>query len=83
VTAPRLPESSFSPWLRPREAAAYARCSTRVIYQAIRSDRLRAARFGAGRSVVIRRDWVDEYLERLSRIDPIVSRQDGSRPHDV
>jgi excisionase family DNA binding protein len=45
------------------EAAAYARMSRRLLYDAVRRGRLRAARIGTGRSLVFRRDWVDEYLE--------------------
>jgi excisionase family DNA binding protein len=45
------------------EAAEYANVSKRTIYTAIRRDRLRAARIGAGRNVVISDAAIDRWLE--------------------
>ncbi len=53
-----------SPWWRIREAAQYARCGPKVIYNAVRAGRLRAVRLGGRRELRIRRDWVDAWLER-------------------
>lgn len=50
-------------WLTVREAATYTRCGVKTLYRAIRSDQLRAARVGGRRKVIIRREWLDAYLE--------------------
>ena len=64
-------------WLRIKEAAHYARCSAKVLYAAVASGELRAARIGRGRSIVTSELWVDEFLARLAEAPP-VDRQSRS-----
>jgi hypothetical protein len=54
-------------WMRVDEVRRYASgngplISRKLIYAAIRSGRLRAARIGAGRNLVTCAEWVDDYL---------------------
>jgi excisionase family DNA binding protein len=56
---PQLPTD----WLNIREAATYTRCGVKTLYRAIRGGQLRAARVGGRRKVVVRREWLDAYLE--------------------
>lgn len=52
-----------SPWLDAGQGASYARVSRKLLYRAIRSGRLRAARVGGRRQVRLRREWLDEFIE--------------------
>lgn len=53
-----------SPWMLPKEAAAYARCSLKSIYRAVERGRLRHARVGdAGRALRFRAEHLDAWLE--------------------
>ena len=54
------------------EAAAYARMSRRLLYDAVRRGRLRAARIGAGRNLVFRRDWINEYFEAAAETRDVI-----------
>lgn len=58
-------------WMKPKEAAAYACVSPKVLYRAIAAGDLKAARVGRGRNLVVSESWVDEYLTRCAR-DPRV-----------
>jgi hypothetical protein len=50
-------------WMKIDQACAYAGGISRaVLYGAIRSGRLRCARIGAGRNVLLADTWIDEYL---------------------
>jgi excisionase family DNA binding protein len=53
-----------SPWMDAQRGASYAGVSRKLIYRAIRSGRLKAARIGGRREVGLRREWIDEYFER-------------------
>ena len=64
IVTPYRGRAIDSPWWRIREAAQYARCGPKVIYNAVRAGRLRAVRLGGRRELRIRRDWVDAWLER-------------------
>ena len=57
-------ESARTPWLRVKEAADRARCSTKLIYREVAAKRLRAARVGGRRELRFRPEWVDEWLEQ-------------------
>jgi excisionase family DNA binding protein len=60
-------------WLTKQEAATYARVSVSTIERAIRAGELRAG--GTPGRVLIRREWIDEWLEhRVRRAD---ERSDG------
>ncbi len=50
-------------WLTVREAAAYSKCATKTLYRAIRQGGLKAARVGGRRKIVLKREWIDAYLE--------------------
>jgi excisionase family DNA binding protein len=56
----------MSPWLNVREAAARARCGTKVIYREVKAGRLRAARIGSRRDLRILAEWVDDWLVATS-----------------
>jgi len=55
-----------SDWFTIREAASYTRCGVKTLYRAIRGGELRAARVGGRRKVVVRKEWLDAYLEACS-----------------
>jgi excisionase family DNA binding protein len=59
-----------SPWLTVRDAAAYARCGTRLLYREVRAGRLRAARVGGRRDLRILTEWLDAWLIVSSEGDP-------------
>jgi excisionase family DNA binding protein len=50
-------------WLTVKEAAAYSKCATKTLYRAIQQGGLKAARVGGRRKIVLRREWIDAYLE--------------------
>lgn len=62
-----VPGASVRPdtntWMKARQAADRAACSTKTIYSEVRTDRLRAARIGAGRNLRFCKKWLDEWLE--------------------
>jgi excisionase family DNA binding protein len=61
-----------SPWRTTRDAAARARCSTKVIYRAVSAGTLRAARVGFGPALRFRDEWIDEWLEQAHSPHPLV-----------
>lgn len=67
-------------WLTAAEAAALARVSRKTIYSAIRLKALRAARFGAGRSVRTTEQWVHEYLAAAASGGPSARVDEQSKP---
>ena len=56
-----------SPWLRAAEASKYLRCGVRGIYRAVAKGELRAARLNGRRDLVMKRAWLDEFLERRAQ----------------
>ena len=44
--------------------------SLKTLYAAIRTGRLKAARIGAGRNVLVCEAFIDEWLNRSSRLEP-------------
>ncbi len=46
------------------QAAAYIQAGPKIIYRAIAARQLKAARIGARRDIRVRREWLDEYVER-------------------
>ena len=56
-----------SPWLTVAEAAKYARCGRKSIYNGVTSGKLQAARLGGRRELRFLREWVDSWLLETSR----------------
>lgn len=52
-----------SPWLDVGHGAMYARVSKKLLYRAVSSGRLKAARVGGRRQVRLRREWLDAFIE--------------------
>jgi excisionase family DNA binding protein len=57
-------KTDASPWLDAGRSADYAGVSRKLIYRAIRAGQLKAARIGGRREVRVRREWIDDFLER-------------------
>ena len=56
-----------SPWLTVKEAADYASLSADTIYTACERGELRHARVSGRRTIRLRREWIDAWLERHTR----------------
>ena len=56
-----------SPWLTVKEAADYASLSTDTIYTACEGAELRHARVSGRRTIRLRTEWIDAWLERHIR----------------
>lgn len=53
-----------SPWLRLRtEGAEYAKRSGRFLAREVQAGRLRAARIGGRGELLVRREWLDQWIE--------------------
>jgi excisionase family DNA binding protein len=57
---------SASPWLNVKQAAAYIQAGPKTVYRAVEAGHLRAARLGGRRDIRLRREWLDDYLERCA-----------------
>jgi excisionase family DNA binding protein len=55
---------STKPWLTVAEGAAHAGLSRDTIYTACERGELRHVRVGGRRTIRLRADWIDEWLER-------------------
>ena len=62
---PSLGQSS--PWLTVQEAADYASLSADTIYTACERAELRHARVSGRRTIRLRTEWIDAWLERHTR----------------
>jgi excisionase family DNA binding protein len=60
---PAAERTTVSPWLTVLETAKHVQCGKRIIYDAVRTGSLRAVRIGAGKTVRIRVEWIDEWLQ--------------------
>jgi excisionase family DNA binding protein len=65
-----------SPWLRIAEACDYARVGKKIIYAAIAAGRLRAAQVDGRRKLLIRREWIDAWLDATAPQIVELSRRD-------
>jgi excisionase family DNA binding protein len=61
------PERPPSPWLTVDSAAKHAAVSTDTIYFACARGELRHVRIGGRRSIRIRVEWIDAWMERDAR----------------
>jgi excisionase family DNA binding protein len=52
-----------SPWLTLSEAATYARRGRRFLAREVKCGRLQAARVGGRGEIVLRREWIDRWIE--------------------
>ena len=66
-----LSEAVQTPWLTVKEAAARARCGSKLIYREVRAGRLRAARVGGRRELRFLDSWIDEWLVRCSTVQDV------------
>ena len=57
----------MKPWLNVGEAAEYAGLSRDTIYTACERKELRHARVGGRRSIRLKPEWIDAWLERHAR----------------
>jgi excisionase family DNA binding protein len=62
-----LPPAGPMLWLTVREAADRARCGPKVIYRAVRTGHLRAAKIGGRAELRFRPDWIDGWLDALAQ----------------
>lgn len=63
-------DSTRSPWLTVREAAARAKCGTNLVYASVKAGRLRAARLGVRNDLRIHESWVDAWITSSLVVDP-------------
>ena len=63
--------------MRPADVAKHLGLSTRTVYAACRSNLMRHARVGRGRSIVIEQQWADDYMQSCARGGP--APEDGAR----
>ena len=59
-----------SPWLTVREGGLYVKRSARFLRREIRASRLKAARIGGRGEVLLRREWLDEWV--VSQMEPLM-----------
>lgn len=52
-----------SPWMNLREGGAYVRRGARFLAREVRCGRLRAARVGGRGEILMRREWLDIWVE--------------------
>ena len=57
----------MKPWLSVGEGADYAGLSRDTIYTACERDELRHTRVGGRRSIRLKPEWIDAWLERYAR----------------
>jgi excisionase family DNA binding protein len=60
-------ETSMKTWLTVAEAAAYAGISRDTVYTACERRELRHARIGGRRSIRLKPEWIDAWLEQHAR----------------
>ena len=56
-----------SPWLTVREGGLYVKRSARFLRREIRAGRLKAARIGGRGEVLVRKEWLDEWVEQQTQ----------------
>jgi excisionase family DNA binding protein len=61
--SPTVAEQNTSPWMTIEQASMYAGVGAKTLYRAIRRRRLRAAVIDGRRTLRLRREWIDQWLE--------------------
>lgn len=69
------PQTAASPWLTLAEAATYAKRGRRFIARQVKLGQLRAARVGGRGELVLKREWIDAYLEDLAAPVMVAARR--------
>lgn len=62
--------TTVSPWLTIDDAAARAKCGTKTLRREAAAGRLRAVRVGGRRSLRLRAEWIDAWLESTELANP-------------
>jgi excisionase family DNA binding protein len=60
---PETPEIPESPWWRVEQGAAYAQLHKQELYRACRKRQLLHVKVGGRRTILVKREWVDAWLE--------------------
>lgn len=55
-------ENAITPWLTPQQAAQRAQCSKKLVYNAVRAGKLKAARLGVRNDIRIHAEWLDAWI---------------------
>jgi excisionase family DNA binding protein len=76
------PEAVTGEWLTVKDAAARAKCSPKLIYQAVKAGRLRASRLGVRLDIRIYSLWLEAWLVGLSTPVPINPSAPGTEPEN-
>lgn len=76
------PEAVTGEWLTVKDAAGRAKCSPKLIYQAVKAGRLRAARLGVRLDIRIYSLWLEAWLVALSTPVTINPSAPGVDPAD-
>jgi len=66
MTTPTTP----TPWLTPREAAARAKVGRNLLYHAIKTGKLKAARLGVRNELRIHEEWLDAWIGAAVIVNP-------------
>ena len=65
-------------WFKAPRAAEYAgNISVKVIYAAVRSGKLRAAKIGSGRNILLCEAFIDDWLQ--ATVEPVEHRKEAGR----
>ena len=60
-----MSDNIVSPWWRVDQAAKYARVHKAQIFRACAQRKLEHVRVGGRRTIVLKREWIDAYLESM------------------
>jgi len=82
MTTAAPPDPRVFEWLTVKEAAARAKCSTKLIYHAVKAGKLRASRLGIRLDIRIYEPWLELWLVGLSTPVPINPAAPGVEPAD-
>jgi hypothetical protein len=66
--------TATSPWLTVKEATDRARCGPKLIYREVAASRLKAARVGGRRELRLLAEWIDDWLQASTTVQPAGAR---------